>query len=66
MQEWAQAAGLEVEERCVTLQDLTRAEEVFYTNALYGIRPVVEIDGHAWSKWPVAERLFAVYREHLA
>ena len=39
------------------LDALERAEAVFLTNSLIGVRPVSEIDGLALSPHPLAERL---------
>jgi 4-amino-4-deoxychorismate lyase len=65
IENWAERAGVDLLERAVTLADISSAQEVFYTNALYGIRPIVEIDERTWSQWPVAERLFKCYLEDI-
>ncbi|QOF94901.1 aminotransferase class IV [Novacetimonas hansenii] len=43
----AQDAGMKVEERIITRDELLRAPEVFVTSATYMIIPVTSIDGHA-------------------
>lgn len=53
----ARAFGLEIEERVLWPQDLERAEEVFVTNALRGLRPVVQLGQRQWSPGPIAARL---------
>ena len=42
----ARTAGLETSRVALNLDDLKTADEVFLTNALFGIRPVYEIMGH--------------------
>ncbi|HVN45409.1 MAG TPA: aminodeoxychorismate lyase [Steroidobacteraceae bacterium] len=43
--EIARASGVAAEERRLDADDLERADELFITNALTGIRPVVELEG---------------------
>ena len=50
--ETAPQAGLTVAERDITVEELLRTDEVFVTNALFGIWPVIDIDGHALSRGP--------------
>ncbi len=50
-------AGIAFEERILSPGDLLRAEEVFLTNALIGIRPVREIDGRALVPGPLTRLL---------
>jgi len=53
----AAAAGLPTVERVLDAQDLSRASEVFLTNALTGIRPVREVAGAALPPGPLTRRL---------
>ena len=46
----AAALGLALEERRLRLDDLLAADEVFITNSLHGIRPVLRLSGHG--EWP--------------
>lgn len=46
----AHALGVEVGEVPLRLEDLLEAEEVFLTNSLHGIRPVIQLVGHR--TWP--------------
>jgi len=49
--------GLVVSERDLTLSDVLAAEEVFVTNALFGVWPVVRLDAKRFGIGPVAQRL---------
>ncbi|MDX1734197.1 MAG: aminodeoxychorismate lyase [Halioglobus sp.] len=60
-QRWAPSIGLAVHEDSVAIEDLLAAEEVFYTNAVQGIRPVAHFGRVHWSAHPVAQRLFRCY-----
>ncbi len=51
------AAGLEPEERDLTLAELLAAGEVWVSNALVGIRRVRRLGRHTWDRWPAFERL---------
>jgi hypothetical protein len=52
---------------------LRRAQEVFYSNSLYTVRPVASVRNPAeggdreqcWGAHPVCESLFDVFREEL-
>jgi branched-subunit amino acid aminotransferase/4-amino-4-deoxychorismate lyase len=50
--EAARSAGLEVGEQPLWTSDIEGASEVFITNALRGIRPVVALGD---TRWPVGE-----------
>lgn len=65
MTKWAPAVGLRVQEVALTVADLQAAEEVFYTNALWGIRPVARFEGANWTEHPVTDALFGVYMEDI-
>jgi D-alanine transaminase len=45
--EEARAAGVPVEERPIQVEELTLADELFFTGTTGEVRPVVEVDGHA-------------------
>ena len=53
----AAAAGMPTAERVLDAQDLSRASEVFLTNALTGIRPVRELAGAPLAPGPLTRRL---------
>ena len=55
----ARAAGIAAEERRLEAADLLRAEEIFLTNALTGIRPVRELDGAPLVPGPLTRTLQA-------
>jgi 4-amino-4-deoxychorismate lyase len=62
MEQWAGALGLTVQESTLSLQDLESADEVFYCNALQGLRPVVGFGRRHWSQHAVCEALFEQYQ----
>jgi 4-amino-4-deoxychorismate lyase len=53
----ARAIGIETEECTLWPQDLASADEVFVTNALRGIRSVVQLNERHWEPGPVANEL---------
>lgn len=53
----AGAVGLQVAERELTLEATLAADEVFVTNALFGIWPVAAIDARQFAVGPVTRRL---------
>jgi 4-amino-4-deoxychorismate lyase len=61
----AAAAGVDCERRALDLEDLNRAEELFLTSALTGIRPVVEVAGRRLAIGPVTRRLQAALAPQL-
>jgi len=65
MQRWASAVGLEVAEARLTIDDLARADEVFYSNALCGLRPVAAVDRLVWSEHSACEALFQQFVDEL-
>ncbi len=65
MQCWAPALGYTVAESRILPSDIAQAEEVFYTNALYGLRPVAAYAGATWADHPVCAALFAAYMGEL-
>lgn len=49
----------------LTLEDLRGADEVFISNAVMGIRPVLRIEAVAdWSAWPASNRLRQYLSDH--
>jgi 4-amino-4-deoxychorismate lyase len=62
----AAGAGVDCERRVLDLEDLNRAEELFLTSALTGIRPVVELAGRSIPIGPVTRRLQAALAPQLA
>jgi 4-amino-4-deoxychorismate lyase len=65
LQSWAPDLGIAVAERQLSLAELRDAEEVFYTNSLYGLRPVGRLDERQWLSHPVAAALFQRYVQEL-
>ncbi|MET0984460.1 MAG: aminodeoxychorismate lyase [Steroidobacteraceae bacterium] len=53
----AKATGLSVEECALWPADFEHAEEAFITNALRGIRPIVQLDEQRWPIGPMAQQL---------
>ena len=58
VERWAPRLGLAVREAEMTFADLSEAEEVFYSNSLYTVRPIGRIDELVWEEHPVCEALF--------
>jgi len=57
------ALGLQIRESTLSLQQLESAIEVFYCNALVGMRPVASFGSKAWSSHPVCSALHRLYCE---
>ena len=55
----ARLLKIDVEERSVWPQELAAASEVFVTNAIRGLRPVVRLDVQTWQVGPIAQQLSA-------
>ena len=62
MERWAPTAGVSVREATVSLDDLARAREVFFSNALIGLRPVERIGDQRWVEHQLCNTLFGIYR----
>jgi len=62
----APALDLAVKETHLSLNDLEQADEVFCSNALQGIRPVISFKNFRWNTHPVCHALFDLYRATLA
>ena len=58
---WAPALGFDVEERAIRLAELEHADEIFYTNALVGLRPIARLADCSWEKHSVCEQLHGHY-----
>jgi len=63
IERWAPKLGFKVREGALTLDDLERAEEVFYSNSLYTVRPIAGIETMSWVEHPVCTALFNAFRE---
>ena len=63
---WAPDLGIEVSETRLTLSDLEDAEEVFYSNSLLPVRPVLTAGPHRWSGFDVCGALFQRYLEDIS
>ena len=66
MERWAPAAGLTVREAMVSVEDLGRAREVFFSNALVGLRPVGRMGDLRWHDHGLCRILFDHYLEDAA
>ncbi|MET0660981.1 MAG: aminodeoxychorismate lyase [Steroidobacteraceae bacterium] len=53
----ARAIGHGVDECVLRPADIEGADEAFITNALRGIRPIVQLDAHRWQIGPIAHQL---------
>lgn len=58
IEQWAPGIGLQVRETRLTMSDLLRAEEVFYSNSLQTVRPIARIGNRVWENHGVCEALF--------
>lgn len=65
MERWAPAVGMSVRECALGPHELGRASEVFYTNALFGLRAVSELDDHSWRDHAVCGALFSRFLQDL-
>ena len=65
MRKWAPSIGLSVAEQHIEPTMITRAQEVFVSNSLIGLRPVASVPGVNWSGHALCEALFQRYREDL-
>ena len=66
IEKWAPSIGLHVREVSLTLSDLQTAEEVFYSNSLQTVRPVVRVTEQCWDDHSVCKALFQRYQEDLS
>jgi branched-subunit amino acid aminotransferase/4-amino-4-deoxychorismate lyase len=69
MERWAGRLGLPVREAELTPADVREAEEVFYSNSLYTVRPVAGaydwVSASSLDPHRVCQALFSVFREEL-
>jgi 4-amino-4-deoxychorismate lyase len=65
MQHWGPRLGLQAQAMPLSLESLTSADEVFFTNSLLGVRPVARFGEHQWHTHPVCQTLFELYRNDL-
>jgi 4-amino-4-deoxychorismate lyase len=65
LDDWAPRIGARVEERPLSRSDVESADEVFYSNALHGVRGVSTLGDLSWSEWPLTERIFSAYLDDL-
>jgi 4-amino-4-deoxychorismate lyase len=55
--ETARRLGLRADERDLSLAELLAADELFVTNALFGIWPIADVDGQRFALGPTTRRL---------
>lgn len=65
MEHWAPHLGFKIGEAHLSMRDLAEADEVFYTNTLVGIRPVVGLGELCWSEGEKTAALFQHYQSEL-
>lgn len=63
---WAPSIGLKVRETRLTIADLQRADEVFYSNSLQTVRPISALGDRSWHDHCICEALFNASREAMA
>ena len=61
LQAWAPALGVPVAECALSVRDLEAADEVFYCNALLGVRPVARFGDRVWRRHPLCHALHEQY-----
>jgi len=61
----AAVCGLKVTESRLELAQLLAADELFYCNAVLGLRPVASFRDRRWLQYPLSRRLHAAYVECL-
>lgn len=57
LEQWAPALGLPAEEARIGIDELDRAEEVFYCNSVLGPRPVASVGDRRWRNHPVCDAM---------
>jgi len=65
IEQWAPALQLQVREAALTPDIMDRAQEMFVSNSLMGLRPVANTPGTTWDGHPVCSALFEQYRGDL-
>ena len=63
MEQWAPAIGLAVEESHLSMAQLQRSDELFFSNSLVALRPVGSLEGRPLRANDVCLALFDRYRE---
>ncbi len=63
MEQWAPAIGLAVEESHLSMAQLLRSDELFFSNSLVALRPVGSLEGRPRRTNDVCLALFDRYRE---
>jgi 4-amino-4-deoxychorismate lyase len=63
---WAPDLVMEVRETRLSLADLEDAEEVFYSNSLLPVRPVLTVGHRRWTRFEVCGALFQRYLEDMS
>ena len=48
------------------LSQLQAADELFYSNSLYTVRPIVRLENVTWQEHTVCESLFNCFRKELS
>jgi 4-amino-4-deoxychorismate lyase len=66
IEKWAPSIGLQVRDVTLKLSDLLTAEEVFYSNSLQTVRPVMRLSEQNWDSHSVCTALFQRYLEELS
>jgi 4-amino-4-deoxychorismate lyase len=66
MEQWAPAIGLAVEESHLSIAELYRSDEIFFSNSLVALRPVRSLEGRPRPSSDVCLALFDCYRKAIA
>jgi len=53
----AQQLGIEIGERVIRPEDIASASELFLTNAVRGVRPVISLESRRWEIGPITRQL---------
>jgi 4-amino-4-deoxychorismate lyase len=61
MDRWAREIGIDSREANINVRQLLASSEVFFCNALVGLRPISSLGSSAWSTYPICEALHQVY-----
>jgi 4-amino-4-deoxychorismate lyase len=65
IEKWAPAIGLNVTETRISMSELYRAEEVFYSSSLQTVRSIAKLGDRNWEKHDVCEALFQRFLKEL-
>jgi len=58
---WCKKIGVEAREAQVSVEQLENASELFYCNALTGVRPVGRLGSKEWTQFPICKALHQAY-----